>query len=311
MISGIAPILFTPFDEYGGLDAPSLRRLTRYEVSGGLHAIGINGFASEAYKLSDAEQLEAAGIVAEELAGALPLIIGIAPKSLHHAIEQAQQMAQLGPAAFMVLPPATMDNGAGAIVEFYVALSQACPTPLIVQQAPHIPMYHHTELSAAQLAEVAQRARSVRYFKLEGPGSSAKMRALVPLLPGGVQIFGGGGGISALEELHAGAAGLIPGVGYNEIFLAAWSAWQAGDRSGCARILRRAQALIQAVSAPGHEHSLHLRKQLMLRYGIIGSAHVRAPTVRLREQVLSRFFALVEGLQLRIAAPGTADATAP
>ncbi len=300
MLAGIAPILFTPFDENGDIDADGLRNIVRFEVEGGVHAIGINGFASEAYKMTDGERLENVAIIAGELAGALPLIIGIAPTSLEAAVKQARELAPFRPAALMTLPPATMDNGARALVDFYIEFGRASDAPIIIQQAPHIPMYRHTELSAAALAEIADRAPSVKYFKIEGPGSAARMKALAPLLDSETLMFGGGGGISALDELRSGAGGLIPGVGFNEIFLAAWDKWTSGDADAVAEIISRGDALIKAVSGSGHEYSLHMRKQLMKRYGAINCAQVRRPTPPLNECDLPAFFAIVDGLDLRV-----------
>ena len=185
MLAGIAPILFTPFDENGDIDAESLRNIVRFEVEGVVHAIGINGFASEAYKMTDGERLRNVEIVAGELADELPLIIGIAPASLEAAVKQARQLALYRPAALMTLPPATMDNGARALVDFYIEFGRASDVPIIIQQAPHIPMYRHTELPAEALAEIADQAPNVKYFKIEGPGSAAKMRELAPMLEGG------------------------------------------------------------------------------------------------------------------------------
>lgn len=300
MLAGIAPILFTPFDENGDIDADGLRNIVRFEVEGGVHAIGINGFASEAYKMTDGERLENVAIIAGELAGALPLIIGIAPTSLEAAVKQARELAPYRPAALMTLPPATMDHGARALVDFYIEFGRASDAPIIIQQAPHIPMYRHTELPAAALAEIADRAPSVKYFKIEGPGSAARMKALAPLLDSGAVMFGGGGGISALDELRSGAGGLIPGVGFNEIFLAAWDKWTSGDADAVAEIISRGDALIKAVSGSGHEYSLHMRKQLMKRYGAINCAQVRRPTRPLNECDLPAFFAIVDGLDLRV-----------
>lgn len=301
MLGGIIPILFTPFDSRGKIDAEGLRRILRFELAGGVHGIGINGFASEAYKLSDIERQQTVDIVAEELVDAVPLVIGIAPNSLSTAIKQARHYAQYRPAALMALPPATMDNGERALVEHYIALGQASEAPIMLQQAPHIPQYRHTELSAESLAEIAERAPAVRYFKLEGPGSAAKMRELAPLLPTDARMFGGGGGITVLSELENGAAGLIPGLGFNEIFLAAWDRWAAGDRAGVGDIIAGGQALVQAVSGGGHEMSLHLRKQLMLRHGAIACAHVRLPTVPFDAADLPGFFEIVDALDLRVA----------
>ena len=117
-------------------------------------------------------------------------------------------------------------------------------------------------MPAEALAEIADRAPSVLYYKLEGPGSAAKMRELKPLIPDDCKMFGGGGGITVLDELRNGADGLIPGVGFNEIFLAAWDAWAARSRSG-RKDHPGGAPLTKAVSGRGHEYSLHMRKQLM------------------------------------------------
>lgn len=302
MLEGIAPILFTPFDENGDIDAESLRRILRFELDGGVQAVGINGFASEAYKMSDAERLENVKIVASEMANAAPLIIGIAPNSTESAIRQAKRFAPYQPAALMVLPPATMDNGEGPLVEFYDELGSASDIPIIVQQAPHIPQYRHTELTATALAEIADRRSNVLYYKLEGPGSAAKMKELQPLLPDDRKMFGGGGGITALSELQNGAAGLIPGVGFNEIFLEAWDKWTAADADSAASVIKRGDKLIKAVSGSGHEYSLHMRKQLMKRYGAIKCAYVRRPTTPFNACDLPAFFAIVDALSLRVSA---------
>ncbi|MDE2854751.1 MAG: dihydrodipicolinate synthase family protein [Chloroflexota bacterium] len=303
MLEGIAPILFTPFDESGGIDADGLRAILRFEVEGGVHAIGINGFASEAYKMTDAERLETVAIVAGELAGALPLIIGIAPNSTETALQQARAFAPYQPAALMALPPPTMDNGLQALVDFYIELGHASDCPIILQQAPHIPQYRHTELPAEALAEIAAGAPNVSYFKLEGPGSAAKMKALAPLLADDVRMFGGGGGITVLEELRNGAAGLIPGVGFNEIFLSAWDKWKRGEKEAAEAIIKLGAPLTKAVSGKGHEYSLHMRKRLMKRHGSIRHATVRRPTVKLDECDLPAFFAIVDSLELRVNQP--------
>ena len=233
------------------------------------------------------------------VAGAVPLIIGIAPNSTEAAIQQVRDYARYRPSALMVLPPATMDNGASALVEHFVALGAASDLPIMLQQAPHIPQYRHTALSVEALAEIADRAPNLRYFKIEGPDSARMMGELSPLLDGQRRMFGGGGGITVLKELHSGAAGLIPGVGFNEIFLAAWDKWRAGDIDAAGAFIAGGDKLVKAVSGGGHEKSLHLRKQLMKRAGYLDNAYVRRPTVHFDEGALPEFFAIVDELDLR------------
>jgi len=222
VLAGIFQILQSPFSEDGAIDWHSFAKQLEYCLAVGVHGLVLPALASEFFTLSDAERRRTVEIVADELAGGLPLVIGIAPNSLETALEQARHYAQYQPAALMTLPPPTMDNGQSALIEFYVALGQSSPAPIMLQQSPHIPQYRHCALPAAALAEIARRAPMVRYFKIEGPGSAATMAQLRPLLGDAGRMFGGGGGISALSELRSGAAGLIPGVGFNEIFLAAW-----------------------------------------------------------------------------------------
>lgn len=297
------PILFVPFDDDGQIDEQGLRRLVQFEIAGGIDGLGINGFASEAYKLSEAERERTAAIVAEELDGRLPLIIGIGPGSTFTAVQQARLYAQYKPAALMTLPPTTMDNGPQALVEHYVALGDASPVPVMVQQSPHIPAYRHCELNASALAETARRSPNVCYFKIEGPGSAERIAELRPLVAERVGLFGGGGGVTLLDELEAGANGLLPGVGFNEYFIEVWALWQAGQREQARAILQQAEPLVQAVSGDGHEFSLHARKRLMQRLGLVASGCVRAPTVAVDETAITELFALVDGLGLRISRP--------
>ena len=298
MFRGIAPIVLVPFDENGNVDRVGLQRIVRFELDGGIQGIGINGFASEAYKLTDDERRQTIEIVVSELANAIPLIIGIAPGSTTAAIQQIREFERHQPLAFMTLPPNTMDNGSRALIEHYVALANATDFPIMVQQSPHIPAYHHCELSAEALAEIADRANNI-YFKIEGRGSVDKVRALQSIAPNAI-MFGGGGGITALDELHAGVSGLIPGVGFNEFFVSAWNAWESGNHAEAEQILNTANPLIQAVSAKGHEYSLHVRKHIMQRAGYIQNAHVRQPTIPFDTNDLSEIFAIVDTLEIRI-----------
>lgn len=302
MLQGIYPILFTPFDADGDIDAESLRRVARFELEGGAHGIGIGGFASEAYKLTDAERLRCAEIVAAEVGDHVPLIIGMAAGSAEAAVHYAHAYAQFRPAALMVLPPNTMKLDESALIAHYIRFADSVEIPIMVQQSPHIMAYAGCELSVEGMAEIARHAPNVIYFKIEGSGSAAKIRALYERVGDRARLFGGIGGLGMREEFEAGASGLLPGVGFNEIFMRVWAAWAAGDKAEVDRILSEAQPLVQAVSGRGHEFSLHARKYLMQRAGIIRERTVRFPTVEVAEADLQAIAALVDSLNLRISA---------
>ncbi|MBL8156676.1 MAG: dihydrodipicolinate synthase family protein [Anaerolineae bacterium] len=300
MLRGIIPILITPFDANGRLDEESLRRVVRFELEGGVHGIGVGGFASEAYKLTDAERLRCAEIVAAEVTGQVPLIIGMAAGSTEAAIEQAHVYADMRPAALMVLPPNTMNLDEASLIDHYITLANAADVPIMVQQSPQVQGYSHTQMSPESLAQIAKHAPNVRYFKIEGPGSARRIHALKSRVEEAVRFFGGIGGISLREELEAGCSGLLPGVGFNEVFIDAWAAWERDDPEAVDAVLRRAHPLVEAVSGHGHEFSLHARKSLLKQAGIIDHATVRRPTVRPDWTALEVVSRLADELNLRI-----------
>ncbi len=305
-MTGIVPIVFVPFDERGDLHSGDLERVVRFELTGGADGIGIGGFASEAYKLTDAERLRAAQVVAHTVGGAVPLVVGINAGSTEAAIQQMRAHKPLEPSVYMVLPPATFSYSATSLVAHYAALAGASDVPIMVQHSPHVPQYGHVNLEVEQLAEIAHASSQIAYFKIEGGGAPARMRALKPLLPDGVKLFGGVGGISFLDELEVGVAGVIPGVGFNEVFKDAWAAWGRGDTLEVRAILERSQALVQAVSGKGHEFSLHARKHLALRARLIGSATVRRPTEAPTQAEIDAVFAAADAHTLRISrTPGS------
>jgi 2-keto-3-deoxy-L-arabinonate dehydratase len=295
---GIFPIMITPFNADGRLDEPSLRRVVQFELAGQVNGIGVGGFASEAYKLTDGERMRNAEIVADEVAGRVPLIIGIAPGSTEAAIEQVKFYADLNPAALMTLPPATIKNDEQAVVDHYVDLANASSVPIMVQQSPQIPAYSASNLSVDALAQIADRAPNARYFKIEGPGSADKIAALKARIVDKAALFGGVGGIALRDELQAGASGLLPGCGFNEYFVRVWNAWES--KQDTESILQEAQPLVDAVSGRGHEFSLHARKYLLQRAGIINNAYVRHPTVAIDQEALEDLGRLVDSLALRI-----------
>lgn len=301
MIQGIIPILVTPFDAQGRIDEESLRQVVRFELDGGVHGLGVGGFASEAYKLTDQERIRCAEIVAAEVAGTVPLIIGMSPGSTEAAIELAHILSNLKPSALMTLPPNTMNNDEASLIDHYISLGLASDVPVMVQQSPQIQGYAHCQISTEGLAQINKHAPNVRYFKIEGPGSARRISALRGRVSDEARMFGGVGGITLREELEAGAAGLLPGVGFNEFFMDVWAAWEAGDMLRVDEVLGRAQPLVDAVSSFGHEFSLHARKYLLKRAGIIKHDVVRHPTVRPDYTALEKVGMMADEMGLRIA----------
>ena len=111
-----------------------------------------------------------------------------------------------------------MDNGVASFVDHYVELGKGCDVPIIVQQAPHIPQYRHTELPVEALAEIADRSSNARYYKIEGPGSADKMKDLAPLLKPENKMFGAGRWHHRTQRVAKRRGGFDPGCGIQRDF---------------------------------------------------------------------------------------------
>ncbi|PHU46283.1 dihydrodipicolinate synthase family protein, partial [Shigella flexneri] len=75
-ISGILAATATPFDEDENIAEAALRAHVRRQLTAGVHGIFALGTNSEFYAQSAAERAEAARIVIDEVAGAVPVVIG-------------------------------------------------------------------------------------------------------------------------------------------------------------------------------------------------------------------------------------------
>ena len=96
------------------------------------------------------------------------------------------------------------ENG---MVQHFAAVADAARIPLMVQDAP----LSGVQLSVPFLVRLARDVPLVRYFKIEMPGTAAKLRTLIDA--GGDLIEGpydGEESITLMADLDAGATGTMP-----------------------------------------------------------------------------------------------------
>jgi 4-hydroxy-tetrahydrodipicolinate synthase len=110
-------------------------------------------------------------------------------------------------------------------------------------------------------------------------------------LAGTVPIFGGLGGVSLLQELAAGADGVMTGFGFPETLAHIVRAHRAGDAAEARRTFDAALPLMLFESQPGI--ATGLRKEILRRRGAIRHATVRQPAPPLDETTLAELDELI------------------
>ena len=95
-LSGVVPIIPTPFTSKEEIDEQALERLIDFAIAGGLKAACLPAYASEFYKLTDEEKLRVVKIAVEYSSGRLQIIAQSNHPSLKVAVELAQNNVEAG-----------------------------------------------------------------------------------------------------------------------------------------------------------------------------------------------------------------------
>jgi len=236
-LTGVFPVLPTPFDANGQIDLDALRRLARYLIACRVDGMTFPGVASEVAKLSEAERVAAGRALLEEVGGAVPVVIGISAGDSAAVLRLAQDAAQAGAAALMVAAPPDIDSVAGQIKRLGL-IAQAVPSvPLMLQNVP-APVGAGLEPEA--IVEILEAVPAVRYVKEETLPSGQRLSAIRAQAPATlIGVLGGAGGRYITDELRRGACGTMPAIELAEVHVALFEAHREGDADSVRRLFTR------------------------------------------------------------------------
>ncbi|MEY2890306.1 MAG: hypothetical protein RJA98_214 [Pseudomonadota bacterium] len=270
---GVFTICPTPFQNDGALDLNSIASLVAFQIEAGVSGLAILGFLGEAHKLSQAERTQVITAFVKHAAGRVPVWVGVRALGLAGAIEQALEAQALGAEAVFAAP---MDKASDEQqFAYYRDLARAVRIPVVIHDFPDS---FGTEISAELVARLG-REGGVGMIKMEEPPVGQKISRILDLAQGTMRVFGGLGGVYFLEELQRGAAGTMTGFAFPEILVRIHQQFAAGDVAGAAATFDRYCPLIRYEFQP--KIGLALRKYTYQQRGVIASAALRAPGMRM------------------------------
>ena len=269
-LSGVFPVLATPFLPDGSADTAGLRSIARYAIASGADGVVYPGVASEYETLAPEERMRLTDIVAKDAAGRCALVVGGSAPDAQSAMSLATRARSQGAAALMVMAPKAAVDAAAAIEYFQRISIAASGVPLMLQNAPPPA---GSGLAVGVVIEIAQAVPEIAYVKEEALPCGARISQLlaadVPTLRG---VFGGAGGRYITDELARGAVGTMPACELTEIHVALMNAHRSGDRARVRHFYNRMLPLLnfQAV------FRMAMTKETLRRRGIITHAGKRA-----------------------------------
>ncbi len=272
--AGVFPIAPTPFTEDGDLDLEGQRRVLDCMADQGVDGICILANYSEQFLLSDAERDRLLELCLGHVAGRVPVIVTCSHFSTRLAAARARAAAAAGAAMVMVMPPyhgAALRAEENGTYEHFARVAEAAAIPVMVQDAP----LSGVTLSVPLLARLAREVPLVRYFKIEMPGTAAKLRALIEA--GGAAIagpFDGEESITLMADLDAGATGTMPSALLPDLIKPVLEHHRAGRRDAAMAAYGR---ILPLINFENRQCGLRATKTVMAEGGVIKSPALRHP----------------------------------
>ena len=273
-LTGVMPIAPTPFTASGDLDLPGMRRVLDCMVDQGVDAICILANYSEQFLLTDAERSALLDLCLTHVAGRVPVIVTCSHFSTRIAGERGQAAARAGASMLMLMPPY---HGAGlradeaGMVAHFAHVAEASGLPIMVQDAP----LSGVALSVPFLVRLAREVPGVRYFKIEVPGTAAKLRALIDAAGADVEgPYDGEESITLMADLDAGATGTMPSALLPDLIRPVVSLHRQGRRAEAAAAYER---ILPLINYENRQCGLRATKAVMMEGGVIASDAVRHP----------------------------------
>ena len=131
-MKGLGTALITPFTEDGKVDFQSLSNLIEHQVAGGTDYLVILGTTSEVPTLTHKEQDEIITYVVKQVAGRMPLVLGIGGNSTAAVVERIgelkEQLIAHFTAILSVTPYYNRPQQEG-LYQHFCAVAEASPVP--------------------------------------------------------------------------------------------------------------------------------------------------------------------------------------
>jgi 4-hydroxy-tetrahydrodipicolinate synthase len=272
-------VLPTPFRGGGEIDVESLKKVVDLIVAAGVNGVTALGVTGEAARLSERERGVVIDTVVKQAAGRVKVIVGTSADGVRTCIEFSREARSLGATAVMVSPPRMPKLNSESVVNHYKSLAEAVDLPIVVQDYPPISGF---AMEAGLLARIAREVPAARTIKLEDPPTPFKTaRILAAAGETKVAILGGLGGVFLLEELLAGAAGVMTGFAYPEVLVKVFSLYRAGQIDQAADLFYRFVPLMRFEFQEGI--GMAIRKEVFRRRGVLADSSTRAPGAVLDE----------------------------
>jgi 4-hydroxy-tetrahydrodipicolinate synthase len=135
-LRGVITAMITPLTHGGTLDGSGLERLVEHLIFGGVHGLFILGTTGEGPALPNSLRMEVIRETCQQVAGRIPVIVGVTDTVLQEAIELAARAKELGAQAVVSSAPYYYPASQTELLSYLEKLAAAAPLPVFLYNAP-------------------------------------------------------------------------------------------------------------------------------------------------------------------------------
>ena len=288
-IDGVVPIILTPFNDDESIDEASLRRTVEWVASNGLAAMCLPAYASEYYKLSEAERERVIGLAIEVNAGRIPVIAQANHGSSRVAADLARRYERMGADVISFAVPRQFTTSDRDLLRYCGRIADAVSLPILIQDFnPGGPT-----IGAEFIDTLHKQHANFRYVKLEEAMVVDKVVAIRERVGDAVAILEGWGGYYMLESIPAGIRGIMPGVPIADLLDRVYRARRQGEDDRAYDLFGSLLPFI-SFTLQNLELYLQIEKRLLVRRGLFTSDVCRSLSLSPSDAVLAHAEFLIQ-----------------
>lgn len=271
LLSGVVPIIPTPFTENEEIDEAALRRLVDFACSCGIQAACLPAYASEFYKLTDEEKLQVVKIAVDQAKGRIKIVAQSNHPSLKSAIRLAQANVKNGADIVSLAVPRIFSLPENSLMEYLSGFLKSIPnTPVLIQDFNP----GGASISPSFIKKLQEAHPNFKYLKLEEPLCAPKFEEIIKVTEGKIGLFEGWGGLYMLELIPVGIAGVMPGLAVADILQKVFELRRKGEQDKAFSLFEKVMPQI-FFSLQNMELFHYAEKELLIARGVLHNSIAR------------------------------------
>lgn len=283
---GVYPALTTPFTEDDRIDYAVFEKNLHAQMDAGVDGVILGGTLGEASSLLNEEKYDLVRFTVEKTAGRIPVVMNIAEQTTRAAIAAARAAEDCGASGLMLLPPMRYKADDRETLEYFRAVAEAGPLPIMIYNNP----VDYKILVTLDMFAVMADWPTIQAVK-ESTRDVSNVTRMINRFGDRFSILCGVDTL-ALESLFMGAHGWVAGLvdAFPRETVAIYRHVQAGRHAEALAIYRWFLPLLELDIHPKLVQYIKLAE---LATGI-GTEHVRAPRLPLEGDEFAEVWGVIQ-----------------